>query len=278
MRNMMKRTVLQWRIAWLKCSEKKRRGILGGLVAVFLLGALTGALYAKYIKSQDRAATVSAKEFYFTSDYLRDKDEPIKTYKLNPGETSVTIALNNFADALRVSDLDINYTMTVKVNDEDLPAMKQTGTISASAEGTTESITIAGLDAGTRYVVTVTGEAGYVETLRAAFDVAAADAVVYMYVDDTDLDDNYVLLTVWTKNVSGEAEIGIPDGLIPDNTDPVMATATSGPSSFSDANSFAETYSSHTYRFFKEAGDDYSVANFKDNVKVNGIAAIAGTP
>ena len=282
MRKMMKRAWLHWRIAWLKSTPKKRRQIVGGVAAVFLLAALTGTLYAKYIKSQEKAATVSAKEFYFTSDYLRDAAEPMKTYKLNapisPADTtSVTIALNNFADALRVSDVDIKYTVTLEVGGTEIPEMKQTGTISAGAGGTTAPITIDGLAAGTKYVVTVTGEGGYLETLQATFEVAAKDTAVYMHVDDTDPEDNYVLLTVWTKNVAGTATISIPTGLIPDNTDPAMAAATTG--SFTDAaGSFSAAYSSHTYRFFKDAGaGSYTEGSFT-TVKVGDVNAKPGAP
>lgn len=291
MRKMMKRAWLRWRIAWLKSTPRKRRQIVGGVAAVFLLAALTGTLYAKYIKSQEKAATVSAREFYFTSDYLRDAEEPMKTYKLNapisPADTtSVTIALNNFADVLRVSDVDIEYTVTVKAVGEEITVMEQTETISAGAKGTTVPITIDGLAAGTKYVVTVTGEGGknvelnrlgYLETLQATFEVAAKDATVYMHVDDTDPEDNYVLLTVWTKNVVGDATISIPEGLIPDNTDPAMAGATTG--SFTDAaGSFAAAYSSHTYRFFKDSGAGSYTENSFTTVTVGGVNAKPGTP
>lgn len=275
------------------------------IAGILLLSAQCGGLYAKYMQSQERTATVLARDFYFTSDYLRDTEEPMKRYTLNApvsppntsNTTSVTITLNNFADALRASEMDTCYTVSVKdardptggdlttVQVKDAQGGVLAGNSGTIPAGGTAEVTIEGLAAGEKYLVTVTGEGGkdgsqrgYLETLQATFEVAPKDTAVYMHVDDSDPENNYVILTVWTKNVIGNAVISIPENLIPDNTDPVMATAQTGSGTFTDAVSFQNAYASHSYRFFKAAGaGDYNTGSFEP-VKVGSVAAAAGTP
>lgn len=277
---------------------KGRRWIRAALAALLVLGTLGGTAYGHYVQSRERTATVSARNFYFTSDYLRDTGEPMKIYKLNapvsPAETtSVTITLHNFVDALRVSDMDTRYTVSVTGSDVSAVQVKDgLGNVLPDASGTIDHeetkeavITIDGLAAGQTYLVTVTGEGGkegerqgYLETLQATFEVAPKDAEVYLYVDDSDPENNCVILTVWTENVTGSAQITVPEYLIPDNTDPVMAAVKTGQGSFTDAVSFAEAYASHSYRFFKAPGaGDYDEESF-DTVTVGAVTAVAGTP
>jgi len=277
---------------------KGQRWLLAAMVGLLVFTTLGGTAYAQYVQSQGRTATVSARNFYFTSDYLRDTGEPMKKYVLNapvsPAETtSVTITLNNFADALRVSDMDTCYTVSVTGGDVTAVQVKDgLGNVLPDASGIIgheavkdATITIDGLAAGETYLVTVTGEGGkegsrqgYLETLQATVEVAAKDSAVYLHVDDSDPEDNYVILTVWTENVAGEAVISIPENLIPDNTDPVMAAALTGPGNLTDTVSFTEAYASHSYRFFKDAGaGDYDEDSFR-TVKVGTVAAVVGTP
>ena len=77
-----------------------------------------------------------------------------------------------------------------------------------------------------------------------------------------------MLLTVWTKNLSGTVSITYPDGLIPDATDPAMATGVDfGSKTFSDASNFVLPYSSHVYRFFKQKpGNNFDIAAFENKV------------
>ena len=169
-----------------KAPYTKRQQIVGGVIVVLLLAVLTGTLYARYIKSQEQAGTVTAKEFYFTSDYLRNSAEPMKTHKLNSGETSVTFEVNNFADALRVSDVDIKYTVTVKDSlGNIIDSAGSTGKLDGGSAATA-TVSINGLTAGKKYLVTVDGVGGYRKTLQATVEVGTPEAGVYKQVANFD--------------------------------------------------------------------------------------------
>lgn len=258
-----------------KQQHKKRNIFLAcGLLLVALISYAGGTTYGKYVHQESGSGVVAAKEFYFTSDYLKPKSENA-AYTLNSGTTSITFQLRNYADALSSAEDDIAYTVTTTG-----------GTLSEGSGEITKGgcngvgITLNGLVAGQSYTVTAKGTAGYEEILSATFTVAPAEAVVYKYLEQT---NEYVLLTVWTENISGKAIVTFSNGLIPDNTDVAMVNVKNYAeghyigATFDDEDSFSDTYSSHTYRFFKETwGETYTVNDF--TIKVGTTEAIPGTP
>ncbi len=246
-------------------SRKKNIIILlvSALTLVIFASVLSG-VYAKYVKEIDSGkGVVTSKNMYFESDYLTEKGA---SYNIASGST-VTFRLMNYPDTLRVSELDVYYEVTVT------PA----ATLSEYSEplrGNERSfvdITISDMQPGQTYTVTATGKNGYERVLTATFTVSdVQDTVVYKRVTQT---EHYVLLTVMTQNVKGEASIAFPSSLIPDKTDPLMSGEITD-STFTDMVSFNEmTYSSHTYRFFKASGDTtaYTAENF--NVEVDNTEA-----
>lgn len=274
-----------------KEKDKKRTALIVYMVlAVILLAFVVGTVYARYIYSKDRTGTVTSREFYFSSDYLTEKGGE---YILNPGTDEVSFTLQNHADALRFSENTLTYS--VSVEGEGVSVDPAGGTLTAG-QISDAVITLSGLTDGQSYTVTATGrssyfdpdgtektdgQGGYVKTLKATFTVSESGGNVYRHVADTS-GSPYVVLTVWTENVTGTASIQFPDGLIPDGTDPALAdirnysTATgeySG-STFEDDDSFAQAYSSRTYRFFKAA--DYEGGAF--TVTVGGEDAVGATP
>ncbi len=261
-------------------SKKYSLFLLCSVVLVAMMAYAGGTTYGRYVHQASSSGVVVAKEFYFTSDYLTPEGA---NYTLNPGTTSITFDLRNYADELRSAEDDVVYTVSVDDGDQD---SENNATISFGS-GTIENnacnyvpITLSNLKTEKTYTVTAIGTAGYQETLSATFTVAQAEAAVYKYLEQT---NEYVLLTVWTENISGVASVAFPEKLIPDNTDAVMNTVTNysegkySGATFEDGASFTMTYSSHTYRFFKEtAGQSFSVNDF--TVTVNGETAIIGTP
>ena len=263
------------------------------VLIILLLGLAAGGVYAKYVYSNAATGTVLAREFYFSSDYLSADGA---AYTLNPGTTEVTFELRNHGDSLRYSSDDIVYKISVTGTDatettptsvslsvggkniqsgetqEDSPLKKD--------EKSSITITMSDLLDGHTYTVTATGtggykvgddykndgKGGYSETLTATFSVLSAGTGVYMHLDTTN--SAYVVLTVWTENVTGDATIMFPDDLIPDSTDPILATIQNynietgmyTGTSFSDNTSFDNPYSSRTYRFFKTS--DYTGSDF----------------
>lgn len=241
------------------------------LLVILLLALAAGGVYARYVYKNIDTGTVTAREFYFTSDHLTKSGA---TYTLNPGTTSVTFTLKNYADEIRRSNDDISCAVTTTGG----TLSAEEVSLSAAANNAAE-ITLSGLVDGQTYTVMATGTAGYEETLKATFTVLSAGTKVYKHLDTTD--PAYVLLTVWTENVAGTASITFPTGLIPDSTDPIMkdiknytADAYIG-TTFTDNTSFSNTYSSQTYRFFKTSGT-YTVEQFA--VVVNEVTAEESTP
>ena len=258
-------------------SKKYSLFLLCSVVLVAVMAYAGGTTYGRYVHQESSSGVVVAKEFYFTSDYLEPEGA---NYTLNPGTEEITFQLQNYADAPSSAEDDIAYTVTTTGG----TLSEGSGNI-AKGDCNRANITLNGLAAGQSYTVTATGKAGYQETLSATFTVAPAEAVVYKYLEQTNA---YVLLTVWTENVSGKATVTFPDGLIPDNTDVAMVNVKNYSEGhyigtmFNDADSFSATYSTHTYRFFKEdttinyTVDDFTVTVTLDDFTV--MVANLGTP
>ena len=247
------------------------------LALTVVLGAFGGA-YAKYIREEKVAEEqVSSKNMYFASDYLTEQGAAYTIWG-----NSVTIQLRNYPDALRESELDVNYRVsvdngaTVKIGDQAPTSGPLEGTLTAGSRQTV-NVVISGMQPGQTYTVVATGSNGFSTTLSATFTVQAAENGVFMSMEQTEY---YVLLTVWTQNVSGGdqgAKIIVPAGLLPDNTDPIMQNVTAGSSYFTDTESFDNPYSSKTYRFFKQTtGANFQLAQFT-GVKVGNVVALPGT-
>ena len=241
-----------------KTGKKKAMILIVSALALVLLASILGGVYAKYVKEiESGKGVVSSKSMYFESDYLTEKGA-----SYNIASNSVTIRLMNYPDSLRVSELNVYCEVTVT------PAAtlsKNSETLRGNEQDYVD-ITISDMQPGQTYTVTATGKKGYERVLTATFTVNEIDDDnVYMRVTQT---EHYVLLTVMTQDVKGDASIVFPSSLIPDKTDPLMSGEITD-STFNDTVSFNEkTYSSRTYRFFKESGDTtaYTVVHFNVNV------------
>lgn len=273
---------------FLKSADKKRTlHIIYGVLAVFVLIFTVGSVYARYIYSDAGASPITAKDFYFSSNIL---SQACPTYELNAGGTgkaTVTFQIRNYVDELRVSTHDISYEVTVT---EGATLSATSGVLDGSTDAAPlkvfDEITVSNLEAGKTYTLSVrsvqSGGKGFTQTLSATLKVLPTDDSVYMHLDTSD--PAFVVLTVWTKDVSGTAKITFPDGLIPDTTDPVILAANItnynsltdvyAGATFEDAVSFSGVYASHTYRFFiADTENTYVVSQF--SVVVGGETAVS---
>ena len=246
------------------------------IVVGIILCALVGDALAKYFQTSTKADTVKAAEFYFTSPILNGLN-----HELSPGATSVSFTVGNYEDDFRVSEVDITYNVVVSCYPESAPAPTITynnGPTMQAGARSSQSVTLSKLKPGTKYTVTVNAlggheasipGSGYSKTLVCHFTVPANENAVYKYFQRV---GEYVLLTVWAQGYTGSVTITPPAGVIPDNTDPVMAASLTG-AEIVDAQSFtSNAYSSHTYRFFLN-GASASADNF---TVTYGTAQIAG--
>ena len=251
-------------------------------LALVISVLVTSGVLAKYLYViKDETLPVNSKTFYFESNYLTEDNH---TYKLNSGTTTIQIELYSFENELRVSEVDCTYTVKVisedtsfKINDQAYTGEGITLSIAADDIDKTAIVTLDGLKDGNSYKVIVTADGGYQKTLSATFEVAPAQNRCYMSVDNSN--DHYVVLTVWTENVTGTAGISFPSGLIPDTSDPILASITNydGDSfvadTFYDNESFTEAFFSRSYRFFKT--EEYQSGTF--TVTIDDITAEAAT-
>lgn len=251
--------------------------VLAVTLTLLVVIATTDGASAKYIKDIGNTnAVIRAKEFYFSSDLLKENGE---SYTLNPGTDSITFELRNHDDQLRYSENPVQYTVAVTGG-------ATVSSASGSLEGnkiSSSTITVSDLVNGQAYTITVTGNAGYEKQLSATFTVRQPESGVYKYLE-SDPSGAFVLLTVWTKNSSGNVTISIPAGLIPDATDNALTgiqNYNAGTKTYSAVTSQSVgtlgIYSSHTYRFFLETPfTQYSANSF--SVTVGNTTATEKTP
>ena len=246
------------------------------IITSMLLPVMIGGVFAKYVYDNAGSNLLSAKEFYFTSNLLKEEGSK---YVLNSTATEISFTLGNSADKLRCSQDDIIYDISV--------TNKSGGTVPEIIDGNTEhkllggsvsqvTITLTNLEKGETYIVTSTGKAGYKQTLMAEFTVSENEENVYKHLEIS-TDNAYLLFTIWTENVVGELQVVTPAGLIPDNTNPILrevynySGAEYGEIIFTDKINFDQTYSSYTYRFFVSDGsfniDDFQVSIYKNGIE-----------
>ena len=274
-----------------KEQAKKKRGLGGlwlyALFAALLIGCVTvGDVAAKYITARPEPQNlVLAEKFHFSSNYLTD-EATAPEIRVNAGTGSVDIELYNYDDLLRVSELDIDYTLTVsEVTKADGSAAEAavvsaatispaSGTLSAGPTTQTATVTLSGLQNGYNYTVTAVGRNRYVKTLSAVFKVDPTPAKVYMYLDTSN--GNYVNLYVWTVGeIKGTATIHYtPWKYYPNGIDPVMTLWTISGGSGTDSWSFANYNSSHTYRFYRVNTQTPSQSDFTVSITDSGSGAV----
>lgn len=259
-----------------KHSHIRKRTIIITLLIVLLF--TVGGVFAKYIDNSGGMGLLSAKEFYFTSNLLT---ENTAKYVLNSKTTEISFTLGNNADKLRFSQDNIKYSITVECKsgdsypEENIKYADSEQVLSGGSVDTT-SVTLEGLTMGETYIVTATGRAGYKQTLKAEFTVSDKEENVHMHLDTSN--DAFVLLTVWTHNMTGPLTVITPAGLIPDNTDPILRKVYNysgteyGAVQFTDNTNFTEAYSSYTYRFFISEDKSYDInKDFNVFIKKNDI-------
>lgn len=252
-----------------------RRIYLWVLVLILLAGSVWG-VSAKYRMQREQDMLVQAKMFYFTSDLLQEDGF---TYYLNPGTSEVTFHLYNYIDSLRTTDPSLSIQYDVYINNEQLG-----DTAALTAEHDSAEIKFSLENNVTLYEVRVEGNVGYQKNLYATFNLLQYPHDFCKHLDKSD--KNYVLLTVWTKDIAGNVTVKFPDGLIPDTTAGTWANianfSENGYTSSTTNIIKMEEYNSISYRFFKEnPTTDYTVDQFTVQLtKADGstVTAVTGEP
>ena len=230
------------------------------LLAAVVVAGLTWGTNAKYTREREvNDSVVKAKEFLFSSDLLK---ETMAEYTLNPGtgsSESVVFYVTN-SDGMNTSQLAVKYEVTVydkdKNEDNTVTVAYDVNPQELPAETVAKhKVTLSGLLAGKEYIVEAVGSNGYKQTLSAKFTVGTKDEGVYQNTRDM---GEYIELTVWTHNVSGDVYISIPAGLVPDTTDTNLeeiGNYDKENQEYDGGNWLVgnfDAYNSEVYRFFKD--------------------------
>lgn len=93
--------------------HRKRIMKIAVIVCLVLVAAAPAGLhtYSRYVQQKKLAgATAVPKEFYFTGDVLKEGEG--SAYTIYDWTAGIPVTINNFADAMRVSGMEIQYTVT----------------------------------------------------------------------------------------------------------------------------------------------------------------------
>ena len=168
------------------------------LVVTLLLCVIPSV--AKYITKNGQQSELTSQNFYFSSNFLKSDEVP--TYEIF-GD-SVTFAVRNYIDSLRINATDINYTVSADSGTLDISNGSLEGTVSSS-ENITLSYIFTEDELQKEITVSVTGTGDYAQTLKAKFILITPDSLKYEIKDQANRD--YAELYIYTGNAAGNVTI-----------------------------------------------------------------------
>lgn len=233
---------------------KKYGKALTIMAVVMVLSCFAGGIFARYMRKEVLENNqVSAESFYFTVDLIRDDTmtNVEKEFALyGGGDKTIKFNVWNYVDDLRITNMDVSYTIAVSDStlafDADKYAIKcgetpltlaaegskvVTGAQSFTANAKAEqqyTLTINGnYNNNTVVTVEITSSAPYVKTITLKFRLYTSDAdVIYRIEDETTstMPSNTAKLIVMTNReidagkilldfsqLNGEANVFMPD-------------------------------------------------------------------
>lgn len=183
---------------------KKRRIIAGVSVLLGLIIVLCVALiFAKYKINLGKQSELTSQNFYFSSNFLKSDEEP--EYKIY-GNT-VTFAVRNHIDSLRINATDINYTVDTDPADG-VTVYISGGTLTggdASSQSITLSYNFPEDEEQKEITVSVTGTGNFTQTLKATFIFIKYDGLKYEIKDQANRD--YAELYIYTGKTASDVTI-----------------------------------------------------------------------
>jgi len=245
-------------VALLKKLDTKSKIAISLMLVIVVSSTAASATLAKYSWTDDGDIAVSAKSFYFESNLLKTTPETYNVYS-----DSITFDLMNYPDNERTSEVDIQYTVTITSPDGGSlgTGTNTEGTIKCKVNANDEVYTPAkavvkysGLTQGKTYVVTATANAPYTKTISASFYMEPGNYSLNYEIEDK---IDYVLLTFSTLDYLGSVTITWQEGYVPDNSEPIMASAvgTSHPTTVS-------SNTTYTIKFYKTGSAVFNQSAF----------------
>lgn len=180
---------------------KKRKivAVVSVLLAVALLLCAIPSV-AKYITKKGQQSELTSQNFYFSSNFLKSDEVP--TYEIY-GNT-VTFAVRNYIDSLRINATDINYTVSTDDGTVNISSGSLTGAVPAS-ENITLSYDFAADELQKEITVSVKGTGNFTQTLSAKFIFIKYDGLKFEIKDQESRD--YAELYIYTGNTASDVTI-----------------------------------------------------------------------
>ena len=217
--------------------------LLAILIILIAFIALFGITLARYVMEKSEQGVVASDDFYFYSDLLKDASEKAEYY-IDPAKNTFQIKLMNYADALRITQKNINFTVSV----ENGSAEPASGTFNGSNK--TESfVTITPVDNAEDIKVTVTSTAPYEKTISAVFHRIPGN----QYKVEDAPGNRAAVLTMTCIDDPKSISITLPAGVIPDEADGRVAKGDGD----------------NTYQFQSPGHGIFSLVLLKSNTSVN---------
>lgn len=166
----------------------KRMVKIAVIICLVFVAAVPAGIhtYSRYVQQKKLAgATAVPQEFYFTGDVLKEEGG---TYTIYDWTAGIPVTVNNFADSMRFSKTEIQYTVICEKGacsiDGGSKLHEASGTLKGGAAHT-GNITI-WPDQGEKSVtVTATSEAPYKKTLKAKFLLQDSSDLLYAIEDSS---------------------------------------------------------------------------------------------
>lgn len=180
---------------------KKRNtvAVVSVLLVITLLAFVIPSV-AKYITKKGQQSELTSQNFYFSSNFLKSDEVP--TYEIY-GNT-VTFAVRNYIDSLRINAADINYTVSADGGMFDVSNGSLAGAVSSS-ENITLSYNFAEDELQKEITVSVTGTGNFTQTLSAKFIFIKYDGLKFEIKDQENRD--YAELYIYTGNTASDITI-----------------------------------------------------------------------
>lgn len=180
---------------------KKRNviAVISVLLVVTLLLCVIPSL-AKYVTKKGQQSELVSQNFYFSSNFLKSDEVP--TYEIF-GD-SVTFAVRNYIDSLRINGTNIDFTVTADDGTVDISNDRLTGAVSSSKD-ITLSYNFAADELQKEITVSVTGTGDYTQTLKAKFILIKPGNLTYQIIDQVNRD--YAELYIYMGNTAQNVTI-----------------------------------------------------------------------
>lgn len=243
-------------------NKRKTVAVVSVLLVITLLAFVIPSV-AKYITKKGQQSELTSQNFYFSSNFLKSDEVP--TYEIY-GNT-VTFAVRNYIDSLRINAADINYTVSADGGMFDVSNGSLAGAVSSS-ENITLSYNFAEDELQKEITVSVTGTGNFTQTLSAKFIFIKYDGLKFEIKDQENRD--YAELYIYTGNTASDVTINWDNSilLIDETNDYIFDNLNSDKNSVTVTNISADT--TVKIIFFKtDVSQDYTCGITKSDGTIN---------